>query len=411
MTTRHVDVVVIGAGPYGLAAAAHLRRAGVSVRILGTPMSFWKRHMPKGMRLRSRWDASHIGDPRSGLTLDVFQESRGAAISRPVPLDDFIAYAHWFQERAVPEIDPRQVRRVEALASGFRIIAEDNEPIDCNRVVVAGGIAAFARRPSEFDELPPDLASHSSEQADLGVFSGRRVAVIGGGQSAIESAVLLGEAGADVEVIMRAPTLRWVGRATRSGPVGKLFFDRTDVGPAFVSHLIAHPTVLRRMPARVQESVMRRSLAPGASLWLRPRMGDVRVTTDRQVVAATRSNGHLRLQLDDATTREIDHALLATGYRVDVRRYGFLGVGLLGALRCVEGHPVLDAGLQSSVPGLHFLGAPAALTFGPLLRFVSGTEFACRALVRSVTGATAASPERGIDDPAFERTWSERRPS
>lgn len=407
MNTRSVDVVVIGAGPYGLAAAAQLRRAGVDVHVLGRPMSFWKEHMPKGMWLRSRWDASHIGEVRTDLSLDAFEDARGAAITRPVPLVDFIAYAQWFQDRAVPEIDPRQALRIEPLAPGFRVVTEDNEPIDCTRVVVAAGIAAFAHRPPEFGELPLDLASHSSEQRDLGVFSGRRVAVIGGGQSAIESAVLLHEAGATVEVIMRAPTQHWVGRATRTGPLGRLFFDRTDVGPALVSHLIARPRLLQRMPARVRANVMRRSLTPGASLWLRPRIGDVIVTTGRHVVSAARSNGHLRLRLDDETAREVDHALLATGYRVDARRYGFLGPRLLGALRCVDGHPVLDQGLESSVPGLHFLGAPAGRSFGPLLRFVAGTEFASRALVRSIVPRRAVAAEQSPeDDPRFERSWS-----
>ena len=61
--SKRLDAIVIGAGPYGLAAAAALRSAGVDPHVFGEPMSFWMEHMPKGMLLRSPWGASHIGDP------------------------------------------------------------------------------------------------------------------------------------------------------------------------------------------------------------------------------------------------------------------------------------------------------------------------------------------------------------
>src|SRR5207245_4751507 len=133
--------------------------------------------------------------------------------------------------RVLSDIDARKVERVDAIGDGFRVLLEDGESLDCGRVVVAAGIAAFAWRPPEFDGLPATLASHSSEHADLAHFAGTRVVVIGGGQSALESAVLLAEAAADAEVIMRAPRLRWGGRAARQGMLGRLLFHRTRVGP------------------------------------------------------------------------------------------------------------------------------------------------------------------------------------
>ena len=71
------DVAVIGAGPYGLSAAAHLRTVkGLEVRLFGEPMSFWDRHMPAGMLLRSPWEASHISDPDGAFTLDAYRSPR-----------------------------------------------------------------------------------------------------------------------------------------------------------------------------------------------------------------------------------------------------------------------------------------------------------------------------------------------
>jgi cation diffusion facilitator CzcD-associated flavoprotein CzcO len=393
-------------GPYGLAVGARLRAAGASVRQFGAPMSFWREHMPRGMFLRSPWAASHIGHPSSRFSLDAFERTRSSRIGRPVPLGDFIAYGHWFREQASPDIDERQVSRVDRLDDGFRVVLEDGEMVLGDRVVVAAGISAFAFRPSEFASVPEELASHSSDHADLGRFQGRRVAVVGGGQSALESAALLAESGADVELLMRTTQLHWVGRAPRHGVAGRLLFDRTDVGPALVSHVVARPTLVRRLPTRTQRYLTRRALVAGGALWLRPRLGQVTVTTGRRVVAASRSNGHLRLALDDGSTRDVQHAILATGYRVDVRRYAFLGDDLLRRLAIVDGQPVLGAGLESSIPGLHFAGAPAVFSYGPLLRFVAGTAFAADAIGRSVVGGRVAAES---DRDGMPRLVSERR--
>jgi hypothetical protein len=95
--------------------------------------------------------------------------------------------------------------------------------------------------------------------------------------------------------------------------------------------------------------------------------------------------------LSDGTKRQVDHVLLATGYRVDIARYPFLSRELLQMVHRVAGHPQLDTGFQSSVDGLHFLGAPAAWSFGPLMRFVAGTEFAARSLTRGILGRKPAN--------------------
>jgi len=72
---------------------------------------------------------------------------------------------------------------------------------------------------------------------------------------------------------------------------------------------------------------------------------------------------------------------------VNVALYPFLSAELLDSLELVDGYPRLDAGFESSLPGLHFLGAPAAWSFGPLMRFVAGTEFASPALSKRIRQA------------------------
>lgn len=388
MTTLTCQVAVVGAGPYGLAAAAHLRSAHVETRVFGEAMEFWQRQMPLGMFLRSAWEASHIADPHRVLTLDQYQTVQGVQLSAPVPLEGFITYGQWFQRQVVPDLDRRRVTRLEPTSRGFRLVLEDGESLQAQRVVIATGLASSAYRPAQFEALPQPLASHLSDHHDLGCFAGQKVVVVGGGQSALESAALLYEGGAEVEVVVRAPQVRWLRRShwlhSHRNPIRRLLYPPTDVGPAGLSWIVAMPDLFRRLPREVQDRLAYRSIRPAASGWLVPRVKGVRITTGRSVVSALPREKGLCITLDDGTERCVGHALLATGYRIDVSRYAFLPPDLVRSLRCVDGSPQLATGFESSVPGLHFLGAAAAWSFGPLMRFVSGTGYAASTLTRCV---------------------------
>jgi FAD-dependent urate hydroxylase len=390
---------MVGAGPYGLSAAAHLTAAGVDVKVFGRTMEFWERQMPAGMMLRSSWDACHLSDPGGRLSLDDFVANSDLNLPRPVPLDSFIAYGRWFEKHALAEVDPRRIKAIERSGKGFRLNTQDGEPVDAQRVVIATGIARYAHKPPEFRSLPRELASHSSEHNDLSAFRGRSVVVVGGGQSATESAALLSENGAEVEMIMRAPAVRWLLRSAGLHrlplAIRRLLYHHTDVGPAFLSQLIARPGLFRLLPRSRQDRIAYRSIRPAASAWLKPRVAGVRFTPSRKITEARRQRNKVRLDLDDGSTREADHVLLATGYQIDIARDRLFSTDLLGTVSRIDGYPELKLGFESSsVPGLHFLGAPAAYSFGPLLRFVSGTDYAARAITRCIAGNTPGRAKR-----------------
>jgi hypothetical protein len=387
-TSSDSNVIVIGAGPYGLSSGAYLRAEGMETRVFGEPMAFWKNQMPAGMYLRSSWEASHIADPEHALTLNNYFGQNAYRISRPIPLDHFVDYGRWYQENAVPHLDTRRISSVEIAARGFKVIVADGEAFTSRRVVVAGGIGPFATRPVEFDGVPCELASHTSEQNDLRKFRGKRVVVVGAGQSALESAALLKEIGVDAEVIARTKTLNWVGlhpRLHQLGLISDVLYSTRDVGPAGISRLVSQPHIFRRFPRRFQDCAAYRAIRPAGAGWLQPRIAEIAITLGRRVVRTADAGSQLHLWLDDGTERQVDHVLLATGFRVDVSRYPFLSQSLLRQLKTVDGFPVLNRGLESSIPGLHFLGKPASWSFGPLLGFVSGAEFASLELTRLIT--------------------------
>lgn len=387
------DVIIVGAGPYGLSAAAHLRTIkGLDVLIFGEPMSFWEKNMPAGMFLRSAWTATHIAHPSPSLTLEAYQAASGDRFSHPVPLESFVCYGHWYQKHAVPDVDRRQVATVASDANGFRTTTSDGETVWSQRVIVAVGIGAFAWHPPEFSSLPSSLVSHTSKHTDFRKFAGKHVLVVGGGQSALESAALLHEAGAMAEVITRRRKINWLqGWASRTlhrrlGKVTKeLLYAPTDVGPAGISQLMARPDLLRRFPRSIQDKLRKRAVRPAGARWLVERLKDTPIHLDRSVVEAVSIGDRVKIKLNDGFERTADYLLLGTGYRVDVSKYEFLAPELVKSMSRSNGYPRLGVGLETSIPGLHILGAPAAWSFGPLMQFVSGARYASRALVRAIS--------------------------
>ena len=390
MTMKHNlshQVAIIGAGPYGLATAAHLRAAKIEICVFGQPMEFWENQMPEGMFLRSSWAACHIADPHRTSTLDNYSASQNISVSRPVPLDRFIDYGHWFQKRLVPDVDRRQVVNIEITNRGFRLDLHDGDSVQVQRVIVATGISLFARRPQQFSGLPSALVSHTSEHRNLKRFGGQRMAIIGSGQSALETAALLHELGAEVEVVARRPKVQWLDQKLRwlkseANPLRPLLYPPTDVGPPGLNLIVATPELFKKLPRPLQERIAYRSIRPAGSGWLVPRLRNVGITTGVAVDSIRATGECLNLELSDGTKRTLDHLMLATGYQVNIARYRFLSTPVVKQLRLSDGYPELNAGFESSVPGLHFVGAPAAHSFGPLCRFVSGTPFTARTLTR-----------------------------
>jgi cation diffusion facilitator CzcD-associated flavoprotein CzcO len=391
------DAVVIGAGPYGLSTAAYLQHAGVEPYVIGQSMAFWKKNMPGGMLLRSKSEASNIAAPQKHLSLAAYEKTIGRKIADPVPIEDFIAYGEWFQKQVAPNLDTRQVLNVSRNGDAFELTLDDGERILAKSVVLALGIGLFSQRPEQFAGIPRELAPHSSELKDFSVFRGKRVAVIGKGQSALEYAALLHENGAEVQIITRAPALifrpfawrKHIFRKLTPGPLKWLSYriiPPTDLGDVWTARKMAHPNLFRQQLPEEQERLLRACARPIGAYWLQPRLEGVPVRTGVNVASVARTSSGLKLSLSDGATDEVDFVVLATGYRIDISKYEILENSLRQQIRATpDGYPVLDTGLQTSVDGLYMAGVVAEKTLGPTLRFVTGTSNAGPRLAAAVS--------------------------
>jgi FAD-dependent urate hydroxylase len=345
-----MELLVIGAGPYGLAVAAEARRRGLSVTVVGEPMRFWRRNMPDGMLLRSGRDW-HL-DAAEVHTFDAFAGGWG---DEPIPVETFIAYADWFAERE--EIEPLP-RRVETLTEGLSAHLDDGSTIHADRVVAAPGIASFAVEPAFVGEhLAPEQWSHTVGTVGFAGLAGRRVLILGGRQSAFEWAALLAEAGAErVDVVYRHDTPAF-----------------TESDWSFVDELLAESRRtrgwFRGLPEPHRKAIAQRFWQVGRlqlEPWLAPRIAGAHLHP-RTEIAELAGNGAISARLTDGSTVEADHLLLATGYAPDMTR-----VPYLPPIELADGFPVLDPDFQTSVPGLYIPGFPSTRDFGPFFGFVAG---------------------------------------
>ncbi len=385
------EVAVIGAGPYGLSIAAHLRQRGIGFRIFGIPMQSWRMAMPAGMFLKSQGAASSLSDPARSLTLAQYCATQGLPYddpAMPIPLDTFVHYGLAFQQRLVPEVEENSVVRLARKAGSFELQLDTGERITASRVVVAVGTSAYFKYvPEEFARLPVELVSHSCDHADFTKFAGREVIVIGGGQSALETAALLAEQGAGVRVLVRGPQVAWnpdPHSAAFQNAVYRLTHPPSPLGAGWKAWLYSNgPGVFRYLPPKFRSTVVERALGPAGAWWLRDRVeGRVPVLCGRVTRKACPKGNQVGLLVDclngESCEMFADHVIAATGYRVDVRALPFLDTHLLQRLRSYDAAPVLSSGFESSVPGLHFAGVAAAKQFGPTMRFVAGVEYAAR---------------------------------
>jgi glycine/D-amino acid oxidase-like deaminating enzyme len=394
--TERSKVCVIGAGPYGLSVAAHLRSSGIDVRVFGVPMRRWLLQMPRNNFLKSEGFASNLSDPGGDRTLEEYCARFGVDYSGygvPIPRATFVDYGLWFQRELVPGVESVTVEHLDRTNGSYELALSSGECVHTENVVVATGMDYMAFAPKELTALPEDLRSHSSSHVEFSKFRGATVAVVGGGQSALETAAELHNAGAQVVMLVRSRSIIWNEPAVRGrrSVYRRLRWPRSPLGDGIQGWLHSNaPGLFHSLPRSVRIHRVTHTHGPAGAWWLKDRVvGRFPILLSRTIRGAAEHGNRVALQIADAeaqvTQLVVDHVIACTGYHFDLRNLPFLGENLKRQLLHEHYQPALSANFESATPGLYFTGLASSYAFGPAMRFVAGTHHTSRAIYRHLS--------------------------
>jgi FAD-dependent urate hydroxylase len=403
-----VPVAIVGAGPYGLSLAAHLASRNVAHRIFGRPMQFWSQIAEAGREryLKSFCFGTDLATPRTGFSFADYSAPRGLETFEPCSIEHFAAYGLWFQESEVPWVEPLDVEQISPSGDGFTVLLDNGERFAADHVVVATGLSCFAAVPPALAALPPALLSHTSAVSSFKAYRGSSVAVVGGGQSALEAAALLREAGAYPQLLVRKDLIRWNERLPQQRSLWRRMRSPVSglgVGPK--SYALTHlPGAMHRVPAAWRTRFVKSHLPAEGAWWLRERVeGQLPIHCGTVVQDAVERDGRVVLQLGGdgaaggtARTIIVDRVIAGSGYDIDVARIGFLDPKLRNAVGTECRAPLLSSKFESTVPGLRFIGPASAMSFGPLFRFVVGAGYTARVVSAHLAAKVSSATRRSV---------------
>jgi cation diffusion facilitator CzcD-associated flavoprotein CzcO len=377
---NHTSFLIIGAGPYSIAAAAYAKYLGVDVTVVGKPLDFWKTNMPRGMFLRSGSDWQL--DAREVATFEAYMKQRGVTTDqiKPVPLDTFLDYASWFMGQYAVKSHPSLVTHLASSNGAYTATLDDGSQIVANHVLLGLGFAFFKHYPPELvEKLPPGSYTHTCDTVDFEFYRGKRVLIVGGRQSAFEWAALMNEKGAEqIHITYRHATPKFTEP------------DWSWVQPLARRALDDHGW-WRKLTDEDQEKIRHDFWAAGRLIleaWLDARVHQPNIYIhEKTVIVAVNARYDLTFDvlLNDDSTCNVHHIILATGYHPNMHNVAFLDrVTILNPLETVEGYPVLDTEFQSNLPNLYVTGLAATRDFGSFFGFTVACPVAAKIIGEQV---------------------------
>jgi FAD-dependent urate hydroxylase len=392
---KRIPVAIIGAGPYGLSLAAHLAARNLEHRIFGTPMRFWVNTAAAGSRrfLKSYCFGTNLSAPKLGFAFADYNRPRGLETFEPCSIGNFAAYGQWFQQHIVPWVEPVDVVNVRRDGDGFVLKLANDAQLFASTVVLATGLSGFAYTPSALETLPSGRCTHTANVTSFEAFRGQDVAVIGGGQSALEAAALLHEAGARPQLLVRAKAVHWHTQVRQERSLWRRIrspITGLGTGPKAWA-LTKFPGAMHRVPGPWRTRFVKSHLPAEGAWWLRDRVENiVPIHCNTAIVAAVEHGSRLALRLYEGRTGcersiEVDHVIAGSGYAIDVERMSVLEPKLRARIQRLEAAARLNSVFESSVPGLHVIGPASAMSFGPLYRFVVGAEYTAETVAAHLT--------------------------
>ena len=372
---KRTQLLIIGAGPYGLAAARLAKIRGLDYHVSGLCMSFWKQHMPAGMKLRTHCDWG------KGSELEHFLQQRQLTFGQisPVPREFFIDFVETTAKSQQLNWTPEQVVQVNYEQNIFKCMMGNGDVICAQNLLVATGYYDYRFIPSELAAMfPEELCTHTADCGDFSQFANQRCLITGGRQSAFETAALLTSHAASVELVYRHARPEFA-RSDWSWTDKYMELTRTQ------------PGWWREHPAGEKNVINQRFWHDGRLQledWLEQPVSHKKIThyPDTTINGSVQqADGALQVSLSGDQKIIVDQVICATGYCPNVQKIPFLGAGnILNRMEINNGLPALSDALESNISGLYFTGIHAVNDFGPFLFFVAGSTASAEIIINNI---------------------------
>ena len=369
MDNNSIDLIIIGAGPFGLSAASFANFHQIDYLVIGKPMAFWKENIPENMYLRSGTDW-HL-DPYGNYSIETFLKTRNNTIEdvKPLPLTIFLDYAEWFQEQQNINVLDKLIVKLDYSEEEkkYLITLKDSKEIKAKNVLIAIGFKFFKKLPVYLTKkLPAGSFTHTCDVVKFEKFKDKSVLIIGGRQSAYEWAALIAESG--------AKTVHISHRHERP----KFAESNWSWIDPIMDQMVDNPEWYRTLNEKEQEEIEKKFWIEDSQKlepWLLPRIDreNIKIWPLSNVVKCDEAkSGLYKVHMDDGRRLEVDHIILATGYKVDINKIPFLSSGnIIPKLNINEGFPDLDGYLQTSLPGLYMTSMIATKSFGRFFAYIA----------------------------------------
>jgi thioredoxin reductase len=366
-----LDIIIIGAGPYGISIAAHAAARHLSYKLLGYPMDFWKNQMPQNMFIRTPPDLVSFSDPKGEFTIQRYSLESNTKLESPMPRTVFVQYASWFAEKAGVEFTPEWVESLSYNGNCYSLTTESGQQLTAKNVVIATGIKDFQYIPKMFNELSSKWVSHTLGYTSFKQFREKNIIVVGSGQSAWEAAALLHEAKANVQLVFRNKAPVYGGNRVEEvvlKKIGNIFFKLPRLFKKKIWHIASVTVPIAHFLRSYVE-------------------GKVSQVSNVSVVQSFVDDDRIQLKLSNGSMMNADHVIVASGFKINLERLPFLEKDLKSKIIREEDYaefPKLNRYFESNCKGLYFAGPLSSHSHGPTFRFILGLEKTAKTIISSI---------------------------
>jgi FAD-dependent urate hydroxylase len=372
-----LDVIIIGSGPFGISLGAHAVANNLQYKLFGYPMDFWKNQMPQDMFIRTPHEFVSFSDPKDELTIQHYSEETSTELVTPLPRPIFVDYANWFAKKAGIEFTTQLITKVEH-KDGHYVVTSDNGKIFTSKnVIVATGVEHYKFLPDFLKEFPTNLVTHTSGYTSFSPFKGKKVVVLGSGQSAWEAAGLLHRDGADVELVYRQSGPNYAG--SRENEIAL-----RDIGDVFFNL----PLEEKKQGWGQSAGSVAHFLKPYVE-GIVPQNSGVAIDNIEQI-----NEDEIRITLSDGSEKIVNHIIAATGFHINIDKVPFFNTDLLSQVEREEEYvqfPKLNESFESSLSGLYFAGPLSSHSHGPTFRFILGLRKTSFSIIPSIVNKSVAA--------------------